>query len=119
MSNCCRQIGARGGCVALAGDFVTMDLTLDNSLGKFSAAPKPPAGTPTLLRGVLVPNGASEPGKYARNDVLIHDGVLKRVAPGGTLSLDADCPPGTVEEDCAERMLVPGFVNGHTHSVEH
>ena len=96
-----------------------MDLTLANSIGKFSTAPVPPAGTPTLLRGVLVPNGASDPGKYTRSDVLIADGVLKCIAPGGILSLDADCPPDTIEEDCAERMLVPGFVNGHTHSVEH
>ena len=51
-------------------------------------------------------------------DVLIADGVLSKVAPTGTITLE-ECPPGTTEEDCTERLLMPGFVNGHTHSVEH
>lgn len=94
-----------------------MDLTLENSVGQTSAAPSPTDVAPILLKNVLVPIN-DIPGRYDRSDVLIAGGLLSKVAAAGTVAL-SDCPPGTVEEDCTERMLMPGFVNGHTHSVEH
>jgi hypothetical protein len=94
-----------------------MDMTLENSVGEASPAPAPTDAVPALLKNVLVPR-SDLPGKYDRSDVLIAQGVLLKIAAAGTVVL-ADCPAGTVEEDCTERMLMPGFVNGHTHSVEH
>ena len=71
---------------------------------------RPPA--PTLLRGALVP-AVEGPGE--RKDVLLEGGRIAQVGPAGSIA-----PPETAEVvDCAERMLLPGFVNAHTHSVEH
>lgn len=69
---------------------------------------------PTLLRNALMP----DPGGtgYVRRDVLIADGRLARIADAGTLAAPEE--PGRVL-DCSERMLLPGFFNGHTHSIEH
>ena len=71
---------------------------------------RPPA--PTLLRGALVP-AVEGPGE--RKDVLLEGGRIAQVGPAGSIA-----NPGFAEVvDCAERMLLPGFVNAHTHSVEH
>lgn len=63
----------------------------------------------TLLRNVLLPLAA---GGYARQDVVLADGTIQGIGPPNTLK-------GSLEVDCTERMLLPGFVNAHTHSIEH
>ena len=78
--------------------------------------PLPPARC-TLLRGVMLPvSGADgDGGGYVRRDVLLDGGVIAKIEPAGSLP----AAPGAELLDCAERLLLPGFVNGHTHSVEH
>ena len=54
-------------------------------------------------------------GPGERKDVLLEGGRIAQVGPAGSIA-----PPESAEVvDCAERMLLPGFVNAHTHSVEH
>ena len=68
----------------------------------------------TLLVNVLVPN---ENGTYSRNDIALTDGIISQIAQGNALN------PNTSEFeeviDCSEKMILPGFVNAHTHSIEH
>lgn len=65
-----------------------------------------------LLRAVLVPTSTGT--AYQRKDVLIKDGKLATVAEANTVIGDFD-----EEIDGSERMLLPGFFNGHAHSLEH
>ena len=69
-----------------------------------------PSARRTVLRNVLLPIAAG----YARKDVLLNDGKIESIT---------ECVPGaaqgTDEVDCTERLLLPGFVNAHTHSIEH
>jgi cytosine/adenosine deaminase-related metal-dependent hydrolase len=93
-----------------------MDLTMENSVGGFSPLAAPPDAAPVLLKNALVPRAV--PGNYERLDVLLSAGLIAKMVPAGSLTL-GECPAGTVEEDATERLLMPGMVNGHTHSVEH
>ncbi|WP_439692230.1 N-acyl-D-amino-acid deacylase family protein [Curtobacterium sp. SP.BCo] len=61
---------------------------------------------PFLLRGGSVV-GAAGP---VRADVLVADG---RIAAVGT---DLDVPAGTTTVDCGERLVLPGFVDAHSHA---
>lgn len=71
---------------------------------------------PTLLSNVLFP---TEDGGYARSDVLLAGGKIAFIGAAGA-ALPADLSsPSPLNIDCTERMLLPGFVNAHTHSVEH
>ncbi|KAJ1630640.1 hypothetical protein T492DRAFT_1001891 [Pavlovales sp. CCMP2436] len=76
--------------------------------------PLRPASKPTLLRNALIPD--SDGDGYLRRDVLIADGLLVKIAPAGTLATPRD---GGRFVDCTHRMLLPGFFNAHTHSVQH
>ena len=67
---------------------------------------------PTLLRNALVP---AVDGSNARQDVLLDGGKIVQLGDGGSIAP----PAGADVVDCTERMLLPGFVNAHTHSVEH
>ena len=66
----------------------------------------------TLLRNVLLPTSEG----YARNDVLLAEGKISKILPTNTAAFDAST---TTELDCTQRLLLPGFVNAHTHSIEH
>mmetsp|Transcript_87155 Transcript_87155/g.154307 ORF Transcript_87155/g.154307 Transcript_87155/m.154307 type:complete len:580 (+) Transcript_87155:60-1799(+) len=61
-----------------------------------------------LLQRVLMPFSTNE-----RKDVLISGGRISKIACAGSLSTTG------VTMDCTERLLMPGFVNAHTHSIEH
>uniref|UniRef100_A0A7S4ET46 Amidohydrolase-related domain-containing protein n=1 Tax=Chrysotila carterae TaxID=13221 RepID=A0A7S4ET46_CHRCT len=64
-----------------------------------------------LLSNALIPLAD---GGYQRADVLLQDGVIKKLAESNTLK----AKEGVQTLDCTERMLLPGFVNAHTHSVQ-
>jgi len=68
---------------------------------------------PTLLNNVLFPTAE---GSYSRFDVLLADGKIAFI--GSALPAELDTP-GLLRIDCTERLILPGFVNAHTHSVEH
>jgi len=75
-----------------------------------------PAARATLLSSALLP---TPDGGYARKDVLLHNGKIGHIGDTGVpmpAELTALCPE-TI--DCSERLLLPGFVNAHTHSIEH
>ena len=85
----------------------------------------------TVLKNVLVPD-ANVDDRYRRMDVTI-DRDTGRLAEcsileDGKSSKKQKTTDGMDEDmhgentdyiDCTERMLTPGLVNGHTHSVEH
>ncbi len=49
-----------------------------------------------------------------RRDILIADGVFKKIAPAETLLVEA---PDTYELDCRHMAIVPAFYNTHTHAA--
>jgi 5-methylthioadenosine/S-adenosylhomocysteine deaminase len=62
----------------------------------------------TIIRGGLVLDAA---GESAAKDILIEDGLILAIeAPGFSVSDDAEVL------SAADRMLIPGLVNAHTHS---
>ena len=66
------------------------------------------AGPSETMGAVLFQNGrVYERGRFTARDLLAVDGVI---APE-----DAPVPPGCVQVDLAGKMLVPGFIDIHTH----
>ena len=47
-------------------------------------------------------------------DVLLADGRIARVAPGGSI----DVPQGTRRIDCGGRIIAPGLIDPHVHLRE-
>lgn len=64
---------------------------------------------PTLIRNGRVLRGNLK--DCAQTDVLIDGGLIKAIEPPGTVT-DENVEP----IDATDRLLVPGLVNGHTHS---
>ena len=63
-----------------------------------------------LLRNAIVLTMDDEIGDLPRGDVLIEDGVISRV--GVDLTADAHVV------DCADKIVLPGFVNSHLHMFQ-
>ena len=68
---------------------------------------------PTLLSKVLIPTDDG----YARKDIVLADGIIAHIGEPGSGAEVAGAAAEAV--DCTERLLLPGFVNAHTHSIEH
>jgi cytosine/adenosine deaminase-related metal-dependent hydrolase len=66
-----------------------------------------------LIKGGIVLTLDAQVGDFARADVLIEDGKIRAVRPDITVS-DVE----TLVIDAAERIIVPGFVDTHSHSFE-
>ena len=74
------------------------------------------AGTDYFLRGVLIPDETSDGGYgYRTVDVTLSGGLIAALVPSG----EGAAPPGAVVVDCADKLLLPGSVNAHTHTSEH
>ena len=54
------------------------------------------------------------PGDYRSLDVLVTDGAIAKITPSGTEA----APAGTEMIAGADKLLLPGWVNAHTHSME-
>eukprot|EP00434_Breviolum_minutum_P000045 symbB.v1.2.000038.t1/scaffold12.1/size699752/18 len=68
---------------------------------------------PWLLRGASILDDMSPDG-YRQVDVLLGtSGFIDLVSAGPILT-----PPGAQVIDCKEKLLMPGFVNAHTHSSQ-
>jgi 5-methylthioadenosine/S-adenosylhomocysteine deaminase len=70
--------------------------------------------TSFFLRGVLIQDDGTEDG-YRRVDVTLAGGVIAALRPAG----EGAAPAGASVLDCADKLLLPGSVNAHTHSSEH
>jgi hypothetical protein len=84
----------------------------------------------TLLSNVLVP---AEDGTYSRKDILLGgNGKIEKLNTTTTAATTATATPdfsssNTNDDDndeieiidCTDKMVLPGFVNGHAHSIEH
>jgi 5-methylthioadenosine/S-adenosylhomocysteine deaminase len=66
-----------------------------------------------LIRGGIVLTLDRQVGDFARADILIEDGMIREVRPDIAVS-DAD----TLVIDTTERIIIPGFVDTHSHSFE-
>jgi 5-methylthioadenosine/S-adenosylhomocysteine deaminase len=77
--------------------------------------PLPPS-VKTLLVNVLVPS--SEGTAYARKDIILNQGKIAAIEPAHSVEA-AEGEEDIEIIDCTERMILPGFVNAHSHSIEH
>ncbi|HEY7299615.1 MAG TPA: amidohydrolase family protein [Xanthobacteraceae bacterium] len=66
-----------------------------------------------LLKGGVVLTLDRGVGDFARADVLIEDGKIREIRPDITLS---DAAAAVI--DAADRILIPGFVDTHSHSYQ-
>jgi 5-methylthioadenosine/S-adenosylhomocysteine deaminase len=66
-----------------------------------------------LLQGGLVLTLDRRVGDFARADVLIEDGKIREVRPDIAVSGD-----GVAVIDAANRIVIPGFVDTHSHSYQ-
>jgi imidazolonepropionase-like amidohydrolase len=72
-----------------------------------------PAGVPAadlVIRGVRIVDGTGAPPRE-REDILVHDGRIARVAPGLTET------PGARVIEAAGLTALPGFIDSHVHFV--
>jgi 5-methylthioadenosine/S-adenosylhomocysteine deaminase len=65
-----------------------------------------------LLKGGVVLSVDRQVGDFARADVLIEDGKIRKVRPDIAVSDDA------AVIDAANRIVIPGFVDTHSHSYQ-
>jgi 5-methylthioadenosine/S-adenosylhomocysteine deaminase len=65
-----------------------------------------------LLKGGVVLTVDRRIGDFARGDVLIESGKIKEVRP------DIAAPDDAVAVDCGNRIVIPGFVDTHSHSYQ-
>src|SRR5713101_5029032 len=79
----------------------------DAELGRLQGARR------ILLKGGLVLSLDRQVGDFARADVLIEDGKIREVRPDIAVSGDA-----TAVIDAANRIVIPGFVDTHSHSYQ-
>jgi cytosine/adenosine deaminase-related metal-dependent hydrolase len=66
-----------------------------------------------LLKGGVVLSLDRQVGDFARADVLIEDGKIREVRPDIAVSGDA-----VAVIDAANRIVIPGFVDTHSHSYQ-
>lgn len=66
-----------------------------------------------VLRGGIVLSLDPKVGDFAPGDVLIEDGKIREVRPNIDASADA-----AVIVDASNRILIPGFVDTHSHSYQ-
>jgi len=69
-------------------------------------------GRRILLQGGIVLTLDRQLGDFAQADVLIENGRIREVRPGVAVSED------TAVIDAANRILIPGFIDTHSHSYQ-
>src|SRR3979411_819862 len=79
----------------------------DAELGRLQGARR------ILLKGGVVLSLDRQVGDFARADVLIEDGKIREVRPDIAVSGDA-----VAVIDAANRIVIPGFVDTHSHSYQ-
>ena len=66
-----------------------------------------------LLKGGVVLTLDPQVGDFAKADVLIEDGKIREIRPNIAVSGDA-----VAEIDASNRVVIPGFVDTHSHSYQ-
>src|SRR5690242_16140423 len=66
-----------------------------------------------LLKGAVVLSMDGQVGDFAKADVLIEDGRIREVRPDIAVSAD-----GAAIVDAANRIVIPGFTDTHSHSYQ-
>jgi 5-methylthioadenosine/S-adenosylhomocysteine deaminase len=115
------ETSRRGFLRAGAGVLAAGAAALPNTaLGQDAGAPAPDAelarlqgARRILLKGGLVLSVDRQVGDFARADVLIEDGKIREVRPDIVVSDDA-----AAVIDAANRIVIPGFVDTHSHSYQ-
>src|SRR5580692_1124585 len=79
----------------------------DAQLGRLQGARR------ILIKGGLVLSVDRQVGYFARADVLIEDGKIREVRPDIAVSGDA-----VAVIDATRRIVIPGFVDTHSHSYQ-
>ena len=59
----------------------------------------------TVLKNLTVIPMTQEK-KFFRSDIMIEDGIIRKIAPG---------LHGDIEKDCSGLTAIPGLINAHTH----
>eukprot|EP00271_Cylindrocystis_brebissonii_P008160 TRINITY_DN22174_c0_g1_i1.p1 TRINITY_DN22174_c0_g1~~TRINITY_DN22174_c0_g1_i1.p1 ORF type:complete len:560 (+),score=93.64 TRINITY_DN22174_c0_g1_i1:139-1818(+) len=72
-----------------------------------------------LIKNVLIPVYDKGPNDYGTFDVFLSGGTIASVTPSTPETAAAPPPAGAIVVDGTRKMLLPGFVNGHAHSIEH
>jgi 5-methylthioadenosine/S-adenosylhomocysteine deaminase len=80
----------------------------------------------TILVNALLPyssenhddKNANPVFNYERKDIVIGDGKILAIFPSSSSTSFHDQDDAIETIDCSERMILPGFVNAHTHSSE-
>lgn len=70
---------------------------------------RPPTPVPVLIRNARVVDSAGV--SAAPRDLLLSDGIITRIAPGGTLSP----PSSAIVIDGSGRYVIPGLIDAHAH----
>src|SRR5712672_2260825 len=65
-----------------------------------------------LIKGGVVLTLDRQVGDFAQGDILIEDGKIREVRPNIT------APGDTVTVDAADHIVIPGFVDTHSHSYQ-
>ena len=82
--------------------------------GPAAGGPPPSAGPATLFQNVRVFDGKGE-GLSGPSDVLVRGNTIERIAPAG--SIPADAAPGTTVIPGGGRVLMPGLIDAHWHTM--
>jgi cytosine/adenosine deaminase-related metal-dependent hydrolase len=112
-----RQFLVAGAGGAAAGGAMPMGLT-GKALAEGSGNPDPELARLQGARRILLKGGvvlSLDPrlGDFAQADVLIEDGRIREVRPNIAVSADA-----VAVIDAARRIIIPGFIDTHSHSYQ-
>ncbi len=95
------------GAAALPGNALAQGAGPDAELARLQGARQ------ILIKGGLVLSVDRQVGDFARADVLIEDGKIREVRPDIAASGD-----GIAVIDATRRIVIPGFVDTHSHSYQ-
>ena len=95
------------GAAAVPGAALAQDAGADAELARLRGARR------ILLKAGVVLSLDRQVGDFARADVLIEDGKIREVRPEIAVSADT-----AAVVDAANRIVIPGFVDTHSHSYQ-
>ena len=104
-----RRFLQAGAALAVASPLLPVTVsaqTADPELARLQSARR------ILIKGGVVLTLDRQVGDFAQGDILIEDGKIREVRPNITAS------PDTVLVEAADHIVIPGFVDTHSHSYQ-